>query len=372
MTDDRSLAGLRAARVARGWSQTDAARELVAMARSRGAPVAAAASLKTLLSRWENGHTTPDPQYRALLAELYGRSAGELGFGEPEGSAERDTALVAALAEAAAAHAGGPALWREQLELVHRLDDELGAAGAGELTGSLADRLAEILVHTVPRSGRIEVAGLLTEAATLAGTQCLDRADHGRAWRRFDQARTAAWEADAGSARAVAIAGQAAVLVDVGEHARAVQLLEQAAPLPDDAGQARLDVARALAMAAAGESTASRQAMADAERRLQPARPDVVDRVGRPPVELADLHRWQGRVLVELGDAAAEAPLRQALAADPRSTRNRAAVHADLALTLHHRDPREAERHARTAQQLAAGIGSQQIPARLAALGRPR
>jgi transcriptional regulator with XRE-family HTH domain len=41
--------------------------------------VASAASLKTQLSRWENG-TVPDEPYRTLLAELYDRELGELGI----------------------------------------------------------------------------------------------------------------------------------------------------------------------------------------------------------------------------------------------------------------------------------------------------
>ncbi|WP_133829667.1 hypothetical protein [Actinomycetospora succinea] len=41
--------------------------------------VASAASLKTQLSRWENG-TVPDEPYRTLLAELYERELGDLGI----------------------------------------------------------------------------------------------------------------------------------------------------------------------------------------------------------------------------------------------------------------------------------------------------
>ena len=86
-------------------------------------------------------------------------------------------------------------------------------------------------------------------------------------------------------------------------------------------------------------------------------------------MELADLHRWHGRALVTLGDPDAVEPLRRALAGDPRSTRDRAAVHADLALTLHGARPEEAASHASTARRLAAGIGSERIPGRLASLG---
>jgi transcriptional regulator with XRE-family HTH domain len=374
MTTRDPLSGLQAARVAHGWSQAEAARELAALARSRGTPVAAPASLKTLLSRWENGHTLPDPHYRALLADLYGRSAAALGLSGPDGTGD-DTGdgLVASLAAAASVHRGGGIrLWQQQLELARELDDELGAAGAGELVHAMVEHVAETLLHTVPRTGRVAVAELLAGAAVLAGTQALDRTEHERAWRRFDQARQAAIEADLPAAAAAAAGGQAAVLVDVGDPGAAVQLLEQTAPVPDGSAQARLDAGMAMARAAAGEPQASRRAMAAAEQRLGRSPTDLVDRRGRRPVELVDLHRWQGRVLVTLGDTGAEAPLQRALAEGPRSTRQRAAVHADLALALHVDRPEEAEAHARTARRLAAGIGSERIVARLAELGGRR
>jgi transcriptional regulator with XRE-family HTH domain len=72
---------LQAARHARGWSQTRAAWELTRLAERRKVRVAEKASLKTLFSRWENGHATPDPFYQPLLCELYGAIPRELGFG---------------------------------------------------------------------------------------------------------------------------------------------------------------------------------------------------------------------------------------------------------------------------------------------------
>lgn len=51
-------------------------RELAAQGRIE---VASPASLKTQLSRWENG-TVPEEPYRTLLTELYGRDLAELGI----------------------------------------------------------------------------------------------------------------------------------------------------------------------------------------------------------------------------------------------------------------------------------------------------
>src|SRR5580704_3440225 len=71
---------LQAARRARGWSQPRMVWELMRLAERKEVSVASAASLKTQLSRWENGHVTPD-YYQALLCELLKSTPGELGFG---------------------------------------------------------------------------------------------------------------------------------------------------------------------------------------------------------------------------------------------------------------------------------------------------
>jgi hypothetical protein len=69
---------LRVARLSRAWPQSQLIDQIVELARLRNVHVAARPSLKTLLSRWENGHAVPDAGYRQLLGEIF---AGEdLGF----------------------------------------------------------------------------------------------------------------------------------------------------------------------------------------------------------------------------------------------------------------------------------------------------
>jgi transcriptional regulator with XRE-family HTH domain len=352
--------GLRAARAARGWSQSQAARELAALARSSGAPVAGAASLKTLLSRWENGHAVPEPQYRALLGELYGRTPAELGIAGPPADPESAGAPArfrAALAAAAAIDDAALGLWREQLDVATRLDDELGATGAGELVRALVERLDETVRHSIEPTRRAAVATVLAPAAVLAGAQELDRGRPDRAWLRYHLARTAAAEAELPETAADAIAGQAGVLVDVGAAAAAVTLLDAAEPALARAARPRLAGARAGAAAALGDSDGVRRAIA------------VVDTAAPvAAVELVDVHRWHGHALAVLRDPAAAQPLRRALAAPPRSVRHRAAVHADLALALAVEHPVDAADHARAARELAERIGSAHTETRLAAL----
>ena len=72
---------LQAVRHARGWSQARVVWELTRLAGRKGVTVASGASLKTLLSRWENGHATPQYFYQDLLCSLYDATLRELGFG---------------------------------------------------------------------------------------------------------------------------------------------------------------------------------------------------------------------------------------------------------------------------------------------------
>jgi transcriptional regulator with XRE-family HTH domain len=365
----REGTGLRAARTAKGWSQSQAARELAALARASGAPAATASSLKTLLSRWENGHAVPEPQYRTLLGELYGRTAAELGIAGPP--ADPDTAgsparLRAALAAAAALDEAALALWREQLDLAARLDGELGAAGAGELTAALVERLDHTLRHLIAPERRAAVARLLAAAAALAAAQELDSGRPDEAWQRYHRARTAADEGEAPEVAAVAAAGQAAVLVDVGEPGRAIALLDAAEPSLPRAARPRLAAARAVAAAALGDAAAARRAIAATSVPPQIDRLDTA--VPLVAAELTDLDRWHGHALATLGDTEAVTPLRRALATAGRSVRRRAAVHADLALALAGSHPEDAAHHAREARILADRIGSHHTAARLALL----
>jgi transcriptional regulator with XRE-family HTH domain len=389
---------LRRARTERGWSQADAARELRDLARGRDGPDATAASLKTQLSRWENGHAVPEPEYRHLLGELYARTPEELGL-RPEGSSAEPTArgrLQAELAAAAAVDDEVLALWAGQLDLARRLDDELGAAGAGELVRAQVEQLRRTMEHTLPGHGRAAVAIVLADTAELAGRQALDQGDPEEAWSRYSTARAAALESGSPLALVHALAGQAEVLGEVDDADAAVRLLRDVSPPGPAAARVRLAAALGAAHAAAGDAAAAHRefdrAALTARHLPSPAalpdprppgpraphlrpspeppsdhvRPDVT----RPgvQVEVADLHRRRGHALAALRDPAAVEPLEGALVAPvPLSVRHRAAVHADLAVALGTAGrPAEATEHAEAARRLAERIGSRRIAARLA------
>lgn len=375
MTATQPPSALRGARHARGWSLTETAQRLVTLGAARGATVASARSLRSQLSRWENGHAVPEPTYRALLAELLAQPPGALGIAPPvvepaEAAADR---LRAALAAATAVARSGVDPWRAQLAALRRLDDELGTEAAADLTDTLVERLDRLLGHTVERRMRGALAEILSAATALAGAHALDRGAPDEAWRRYDRARATAIVAENPRAMAAATSGLVEVLVEIGEPEAALTLLDETElDVPDtDPAAVRLAAATATAAAAAGRPSVALAALARvAAGRPAPApdAPPVVDRVHPidPPIELADLHRWRAGALALLGGAATD-DLRQALAAPPRAVRHRAEVLADLATALVDVAPEEAGVCAREARGLALHIGAPRITARLEA-----
>ncbi len=361
--------GLRGARTARGWSQSEAATELVALGRERSIPVAAAASLKTLLSRWENGHARPEPHYQSLLALLYDSSPEALGIGD---ASQREAAGSAAkrlrAAVAAAREPGGDA-WQAQMEAATRLDARFGEAGAGTLVHALVEQLDARLLHSLTHATREAAAHLLAEAALLAAVQALDRGEPDVAWRRGAQARAAAELAERPVVAAAALAGMAAALVEAGDAAAAVVLLDHVPDAGPPAARSRVAAALGHARAALGDGAAADAAFSAAYSAIDLPGTTVRVDVARPAalsLELADLHRRHGHALVTLREPGAERPLRDALDAGPRTERHRASLHADLAVALAAERPVEAAEHARSARSIALRIGSVRIPARLA------
>ena len=84
---------LKRARVDRGWSQARAIVAIETEARALRYVTPERASLKTQLSRWENGHRAPDHKYQRVLQRVYGLSAVQLGF-EPADATGLGTCLT--------------------------------------------------------------------------------------------------------------------------------------------------------------------------------------------------------------------------------------------------------------------------------------
>lgn len=195
-------AALRAARDRRGWSQSEAARALAALVAGSGG-TARAASLKTQLSRWENGHAVPDAAHRALLSELYDSTPAGLGLADATGPDPLDGAarLRAALERAAAVGEEELDLLRAQWAATTALDDRLGTAAAHDAVAAVVAQLREPAAHARdPRRVRA-LTGLLAAAALRLGDQERDRAAPDRAWAAYVEAESAALRAgDPGTA----------------------------------------------------------------------------------------------------------------------------------------------------------------------------
>src|SRR5215213_1901894 len=91
---------LRNARLSRGWSSARLRQELTRAATRLELPVAGDASLRVLISRWENGHAMPDPVNRLLLQDVFGLDATALGLVEDE-VAEQQTDVTAVVSHIA-------------------------------------------------------------------------------------------------------------------------------------------------------------------------------------------------------------------------------------------------------------------------------
>src|SRR5690242_17823797 len=76
----RAATPLQAARLEMGWKAAQVVHALQQAATSQGVTIATATSLKTMLSKWENGHSQPDPVSQRLLCRIYGQSPEELGL----------------------------------------------------------------------------------------------------------------------------------------------------------------------------------------------------------------------------------------------------------------------------------------------------
>ena len=123
---------LSTAREERSWSQARLMSELERRGRLAGVPVMSRASLKTALSRWENGHTVPDRQYCRLFREIFGLTDVELGFAiEPAvvsgNLAEGDLELRTRISAAARVDSAMVEILQMQTDNIRRLDRRLGA-----------------------------------------------------------------------------------------------------------------------------------------------------------------------------------------------------------------------------------------------------
>ncbi|OZM82796.1 hypothetical protein [Pseudonocardia sp. MH-G8] len=365
---------LQAVRNELGYSAATTISLLTRHAHARRIPIMTAASLKTKLSRWENGHEAVGlPEYRRLFREVYGRTDAELGFPATDVPGPADD-LRARIAAARTVDPTTIAAFRAQIENTRRLDRQFGGLTQLDQLRQQIDQVGGLLAHGPAAGHRASLAEALTEASTLAGWQALDRDDHTQAWSHYERAKNAAREAGSTLLLAHATAEQGFVLTALGENTYAAEQTAHARALAADGPallRAWLAAAHGETLAATGQREAALRAFDDAHAQLPG---DSVD-PALPFLFLGGAHldRWRGNALAQLGDHEAINDLGSALARLPQSwVRVRAALLVDLAFAHTAAGDRDAAlTHARTARQLAQQIHSDRHLRRLAALVLP-
>jgi tetratricopeptide (TPR) repeat protein len=352
---------LQAVRHELGYSAATVINLLIRQAQVRNIPIMTAASLKTKLSRWENGHEAVGlPEYRRLFREVYGRTDAELGFPPDDVPGPADE-LRARITAAHTVDAATVATFRVQIEQTRRLDRQFGGLTQLDQLRQQIDHVQALLAHGPAGGRRAPLAAALTEASTLAGWQSLDRDDHAQAWSHYERAKHAAREA----AFVLTALGENTYAAEQAAHAR--ELASTGPPLL----RAWLAAAHGETLAATGDRDGALRAFDDAHR-LLPAEP--VD-PALPFLFLGGAHldRWRGNALAQLGDPAAINGLTRALARLPRTwVRARAALLVDLAFAHAAGGDRAAAlHHARAARKLAQQIHSDRHLRRLAGLVLP-
>lgn len=355
---------LKSTRREHGWSQARLISELSKRALDTGTPVATRASLKPLVSRWENGHAVPDEVYRRLLREIYGRTDTELGFSHETPASPADSArdeLRARLASARSVDTETVRLMQGQIDNVRRLDRQLGAPALLEQMRGHITTLQDLLSHAILPATREPLAAVLADAGALAAWQALDVGAAKQAWGHYETAKLAARECGSPSLLAHAMGEQAFALVDLDQPDDAVTLIREAhragGQMPPLLAS-WLHAAEAEACAAAGDELACRRALDQATRTL----PSETSDPTLPFIALDETHlaRWRGHSLARIGDEEATRDLYAAVEnMDTSFTRAEAGLRCDLAHALAMRGERgEAHVHAARARRLAQQVGS--------------
>lgn len=364
---------LQEAREHRRYSASEVIRALIHRAEMLGIGVMSPTSLKTKLSSWENGRSAVSETYQRLFRDIYGLTNEELGFPpEPENNEVEE--LRSRLAIARTVDAGTVELFRQQVEAARHVDRQFGGVTVlDELRGHI-NKIGRMLDYSTTRGQRQALAGVMTEAAALAGWEALDRNAIRQAWDHHERAKAGAREAGSSLLLAHAIAQQAFILIDIGEIEAAVGQLDEARRIAVAAPallRTWLAAAHGEGLAAAGQRDQALRAFDQADALLpnDPVDPSL------PFLFLGGGHldRWRGNAMSKLGEPDAIDQLSRALPRLPRDfIRARAVMLVDLAYAHAAAGDREAaQAHARQARRLAMQIKSDRQLRRLSGLILP-
>ncbi|CAL9611567.1 hypothetical protein SUDANB95_05610 [Actinosynnema sp. ALI-1.44] len=263
-------------------------------------------------------------------------------------------------------------LLQQKLDLTRVIDRRLGASALlGELRAQI-DQMWQLLAVVLDHRTRVSLAEVLADASTLAGWQSLDQGQINESWKHYEQARSAARVAESEALEAYACAGQAVVLLDIGDTESAVELTTYARAIAADKSPALLSAwlsaGHGEALAANGDRKGSADAFEEASRALPRESADVDARY--LVFDRTHLARWRGSALARVGDPEAVTVIADVLdRLDPTFARAETALRVDLVRVLAATGQREeASAHAERARLLAAQVGSKRQRRRLDAV----
>lgn len=209
---------LKAARQQRGWSQARLVVELERLGQARGIAVATRASLKTEVSRWENGHVVPDATYAALLAEIYERESSDLGL---ETAAAPWNPKVVELGPVS------PPVLEALGGLLDGYAHADNATGSAPLLGAVTQHLIQLENAAKNARGdtRDQAFALCSRFSEFAGWLSQDSGDLHRAERWTDRALDYLEVLDDPAQRAYVLMRKAAIASELRDHARSLGLV---------------------------------------------------------------------------------------------------------------------------------------------------
>lgn len=205
-----------------GWKQARATAALVAEARTRGLTIAEPASLKTMVSRWENGAGQPDATYQTLFAAIYGCDVDELGFDASRSGSRTTSSRVAPTMDHETVD-----YFRSVLHQHIRADNLMGPHHLVEVVRAQTDLLDDIL----PSSSGATADDLLELAfrySELTGWLYQDAGDPANAMTYSDRALDYATTSGDVINIAYVLMRKANIACDLGSTARAIGLTQAA------------------------------------------------------------------------------------------------------------------------------------------------
>jgi len=152
--------GLRQAREVLGRSPAKAAAQLIAAARHCGIMLPVPDTLKSQLSRWENGRVELGEAYRELFREIYDCTDEQLGLTPlPRRAEQLASQILTRLATARVAGATAALAYAQQVDEIRVLDQEMGGLVALAQLRAQHTAVQDLLAHAVLPSAREPLVG---------------------------------------------------------------------------------------------------------------------------------------------------------------------------------------------------------------------